>query len=138
MTASLRNRSRRGSALIMTLVSIGALATMSISLLAVSLAGAREHRATKERVHAEYVAEAGLSAAVASLENGGTGQVGSQQAPAALGNGAYWVDVDNSVPNIVQLTSTGVDDRAGARFELTLRSSIDSIWTWAAFGDEVL
>jgi hypothetical protein len=134
---SARRAARRGTALVMALISIGALSTMSLALLTVSVASTREQRSSKERIHTSYIAEAGLTSAVVDLQTGGTGILGSQQAVQPLGSGGYWVvREDEPLAQIVTLTSTAVEDRAGSRIELTLHWEINSIWWWAAFGDE--
>jgi hypothetical protein len=133
---NVRGGSSAGTTLVMTLVCIGALSTMSVALLAVTLASSREQRATKDKIRAEYVAEAGLAAAVVARQSGGNGALGNVDAPVALGDSRYWVEVTEVNADLITLTSTGFDDRDGARLELTLRREIDSIWEWAAFGDD--
>ncbi len=127
--------SQRGAALVSMLLCTGFLAMLSVSLVAVGLALSNEERAVGEKIHAQYVAEAGLSRAMADLRRGGTGQVGSAGNSITYGESTFWVDATQPGADLWTLTATGVDDRSGARVELTLRQSIESLWRWAAFGD---
>lgn len=131
-------RSQQGSAMVLTLVTLSAMTMMATALVATTLASADEGRTVKEELSARYVAEAGLSQSVAALRAGGTGVVGSTQAPVAYGLGQFWVERTNPDIDTVRLTATGLDDRGGARVELTLHREIDSLWRFGAFGDESL
>ena len=128
-------RSQKGSAMVLTLVTLSAMTMMATALVATTLAGADEGRTTKEELRARYVAEAGLSQSVAALRAGGTGAIGSTQAPVAYGLGRFWVDRTSPDVDTVRLTSTGLDDHGGARVELTLHREFDSLWRFGAFGD---
>jgi len=129
---------RRGSALVMVTMAAAVLATLSFSILAVSLAGSKEQRGAKERIRARYLCEAGLSDAVYDMACGGNGDVGSQQEPVDYGNGDYWVDTTNLGGELYQVVATGRESRAGARLELTLQRTTHNVFEWGAFGDEVL
>ena len=55
-----------GGALVMVAFATAVMATLSFSVLALSLAGAREQRTSKEQMSARYVCEAGLSEATSA------------------------------------------------------------------------
>jgi hypothetical protein len=129
---------RRGSALVMVTMAAAVLATLSFSILAVSLAGSKEQRGAKERIRARYVCEAGLADAVYDMADGGTGDLGSKQNPVKYGNGNYWVDTTNVGGELYQMVATGREARAGARLELTLQRTTHNVFEWGAFGDEFL
>jgi hypothetical protein len=126
---------RRGSAMVMVTFATAVLATLSFSILAVSLAGMKEQRGSKEDMRARYVCEAGLSEAVFELSKGNGGNVGSAQQPVAYDGASYWVQA-TALPNKqVRLVGTGDSDRAGARVEMTLQGTTHTIFVWGAFGD---
>ena len=128
--------SRRGSALVMVLLAAAAMATLSFSILAISMAGMRAQRGSKEQMSARYVCEAGLSEAVFQLSKGNTGDVGSAAQPASYDGGSFWVQATDLGDQKVQLVATGEVDRAGERIELTLEEVSDNLFLWGAFGDE--
>lgn len=84
--------SRRGGALITSLLAVVVLTGMTVAMLQMTVASNDEHRATSSRVDALYVAEAGLSEAIIALEIGGAAAIaGSADAPLTFsGNGQYW------------------------------------------------
>lgn len=136
---SMTGGSRRGSAIVMTLVCIVAVSTLSVVMLDMAEGAQAEARQTGDRLRAQYAAEAAASRAVAMLQAGGTGSIGSEQHAAGLDSASYWVDSSvNSTGDVRTLTASGVADRSTARVQVTLNAVPDSIWKFAAFGDEVL
>ncbi len=129
---------QRGSALVMVTMAAAVLATLSFSILAVSLSGSKEQRGAKDRIRARYVCEAGLSDAVLDMAGGGSGDVGSKQNPIEYGNGQYWVDTTNLGNDLYQVVATGRESRVGARLELTVQRTTHNVFEWGAFGDEFL
>lgn len=143
------NATQSGGALVMVAFATAVMATLSFSVLALSLAGASEQRTSKEQMSARFVCEAGLSEAVFELaaasaagvvvQQGGQGEqpgdVGSAQNPADFGAGSFWVEATPLGNLRTQLVATGEVDRAGERIELTLREVVDSRYVWGAFGD---
>lgn len=127
---------RRGSALVMVTMAAAVLATLSFSILTVSLASSREQRGGKERMRARYVCEAALSDAVFDLSNGGNGNLGTVQDPVEYGNGEYWVATTPLADSMFQIVATGREERVTSRLELTVRRVISSLWRRGAFGDE--
>lgn len=137
-----RNREpsrRRGGALVMTLTALVAVSTLSIAMVEMASSAQKEQRLVTEKVHVQYVAEAAANRAVALVRVDQSGQIGSQQAMVAHGASQYWVDSTlNGTGDVRTLLATAVDDRMTAQLEVTLRSTPDSIWKFAAFGDELL
>ncbi len=131
-------RSRRGAAMLMAMVCISSLAIASTALIAISASAVREHRGASERLHAQYVAEAALNVGIAEVRAGGNGAIGTEQAPSTLNGSTYWVESTQLSADLLQLTSTAIDDRTGACMQMTLQREVDSIWLWAAFGKDVL
>ena len=135
----LGSKSRRGSAIVMTLVCIVAVSTLSVVMLDMAESAQSEQRQAGDRLRAQYAAEAAASRAVAMLQAGGTGSIGNAQQSAQLDASSYWVESNLSAAGDVRtLLASGVSDRATARVEVTLNAVPDSIWKFAAFGDEQL
>lgn len=114
------------------------MATLSFSVLALSMAGAREQRTSKEQMSARYVCEAGLSEAVFELSKGNTGTLGSQQDPKDYDGASYWVEATDLGGQQTRLLATGEVYRAGERIELTVKKVNESLYVWGAFGDQNL
>src|SRR5207249_1042936 len=55
-----------------------------------------------------YVAEGGLAEAFAGVTCGKSGNVGTKAAPAALGDGLFWVEATELQTNQIKLESTGM------------------------------
>ncbi|MBM3989934.1 MAG: hypothetical protein FJ298_02890 [Planctomycetes bacterium] len=133
------SNNRRGSAIVMTLVCIVAVSTLSVVMLDMAESAQSEQRQEGDRTRAHYAAEAAASRAVAMLQAGGTGAIGSEQQRTSLDATRYWVDSSlNAAADVRTLIASGVSDRATARVEVTLNAVPDSIWKFAAFGDESL
>lgn len=131
-------RARRGGALVVVAFATLALAGLSFSLLTLSSAGARERRGARETIGARYVCEAALADALLDVQSGGSGARGSAGNPVAYGGASYWVQATPLPGDLVQLTATGEEDRAGARMELTLRRVTSNLFEWGAFGDQAM
>jgi len=129
---------RRGSALVMVTLAAAVLATLSFSLLTVTLTTAREQQSSKEKMRARYVCEAALSDAVFAMATGGSGDLGNEEDPVAYGSGSYWVQATPAAADLTQLVATGREDRSGARLELTVQRTTSNLFEWGAFGDEGL
>ena len=112
------------------------LAGLSFSLLAVSASGASEQRGARESLDARYVCEAAMADATFSLSTGGDGNLGSPNNPVQYDGSRYWVTAAPLPNDLLQLTATGVSDRAGARLELTLQEVTSDLFHWGAFGDQ--
>jgi len=129
-------RTKHGSAMMTVVLGASALSMLALSMMIVSLANAKEQRGAREDLNARYVAEAGLAQAVFDLANGGTGNVGTANAPTIYGRSRYFVQATDLGDGLVQLVSTGIDDRQGARLELVMRRGDETMFRWAAFGAE--
>ncbi len=125
-----------GGALVMVAFATAVMATLSFSVLALSLAGAREQRTSKEQMSARYVCEAGLSEAIFELSKGNNGALGSQQAPLDYDGATFWVEATDLGAQQTRLLATGEVDRAGERIEMTVREVNESLYVWGAFGDQ--
>ena len=100
---------KRGGALAMVLIMVTAIAVMSAGFIQLSSAVANRRNLSIDNKRAFYLAEAGLAEAWWGLKTGKTGQVGSQEAPAAFGDGLFWVDAElDETTGRVSLESTGM------------------------------
>ncbi len=135
---NLATSNEHGGALVTTAVSLTALSVLSLSLVSVMLASSNEQRVQREKLKAEYVCEAALQRAVVALEAGGNGALGSVDAPQNWGTSQFWVDAVAPAATQCTLTATALDDRIGARMELTLQRSFTPTWRFAAFGRDQL
>jgi type II secretory pathway pseudopilin PulG len=133
-----RGRRQRGAALVMIVFAVVGLAALSAGLMYVGLGRAKEQRGEQEKMHAEYVCQAGLSQAMYQLQRGLSGNVATQNNPSAWGTSEFWVQEAHVTPTVIRLTSVGTDDTDGARQELTVRAIPNTIWEYGAFGREFL
>ncbi len=131
-------KSRRGTIALVMMIALVGLAGLSLALLSTALSGGRSQRNDRERSDAHYVCQAGLSNAVFNLQRGVSGALGAADAPVQWGSSRYWVEETNLTAELVQLRASGLDDRTGLSMELVLRRVPDTIWRYAAFGDEFL
>jgi hypothetical protein len=94
---ALGGNSQGGGALLVALTAVMVLAGMAAAMLAMSSSAQRENRAAVDRVQALYVAEAGLSSAIAALDAGAPqAQFGTEDQPVAFGEAGFWgTSVDN-------------------------------------------
>lgn len=131
----IRDDGQAGGALVMVAFATAVMATLSFSVLAISMAGMREQRTSKEQMSARYVCEAALSEAVFELSKGNSGALGTQQQPVDFDGASYWVQAVDLGSQRTQLVATGEVDRAGERIEMTVREVNDNLYVWGAFGD---
>lgn len=129
------SRNKRGSAMVMVTLVLVAMAGLSLSVLAVTNSSNDSLREARERTSAMYVAEAGIAQALFDLQNGGTGVVGSEGAPAAYEQSDFWVSVTDMGGGSKSLVATGFDKGAGYRIEVLVDKETTTNFIWAAFGD---
>lgn len=87
---------RRGSALIVALIAVMVISALAAAMLIGGSSRDRERDHSLDAVRALYVAEAGMSTALAAAAAGTLANIGSQGAPSAFGGGEMWVTaVDN-------------------------------------------
>ncbi|NOT30637.1 MAG: hypothetical protein HOP15_09350 [Planctomycetes bacterium] len=111
---------RRGGALILALVVVASVAGISLGLLRITQATtARQSHAVDDK-RAFYLAEAGLSQAYFGLGAGMSGQIGSIEAPALVGDGLAWVDATERADGLLVLRSTGLCSAGRATLEVVV------------------
>jgi len=109
LTKSARGAGKeRGSALVLSLVAVGTVVVLAASFTQFASAVGNRQTQSVHKKRAFYLAEAGLAEAFAAFSCGRSGNVGSEEAPALLGEGVFWVEATELVPGIVRLESTGM------------------------------
>ena len=133
--------SKRGVSLVAVSLLMVGLAVLSLSLFAMVGSSNKANRGSREQLNARYVSQAGLSVALMKLSSGAEVaevNLGSEQQPVGFGDATFWVSAEDLGGNVYGLTATGVENNVGSRLELVLREVTDSLYVWAAFGDEGL
>jgi len=137
-TSESQSRTRRGTMLTVIAVLLVGMSGLVLALFHVTRSSGSAQRRDRENTHALYVAGAGLSKAVFSLQSGHSGALGAADAPVTLDQSRYYVRQEDLTSDILRLTATGIDDRAVARQELVLRRVPTTVWRYGAFGREFL
>jgi hypothetical protein len=134
-----RNRTEeRGSTMVIVALLVAAVAMLSLTLLSTLRSSQQENQGSRESLSALYACEAGLSAGVRSLATGGSGDLGSQNAPVAFGEQSYWVVSTPMGDGRTSLRSVGRDDGARMGVEVVVQPDPSGFFRWAAFGEELL
>ncbi len=128
-----KHDSRRGSAMLISLVALAVVAGMAGSLLSLSLSRHGETTAVVAHSRARYIAEAGLSESIAAVESGANGNFGSSKTPIALGGGAYYSNAVDNKDGTYTVTSFGSHEGRSIGLEATLVKSGGSIYNSALF-----
>lgn len=123
--------SRRGNALLLCIVLIVPMLIVGLALMRQGVGQKGELAEGAERSNAQLIAEAGIAEAVASLRQGANGNIGSQAAPAALGNGLFWVEATYLPDKQIRLLSIGLAGKG--------RTAVDAVVqlqpaTWRTYG----
>jgi hypothetical protein len=115
---------------------MAAVAMLSLSFLMVLRSSQKEHQGSQENLSALYACEAGLTKAVDQLSRGETGDIGSKNYPADIGDQTFWVKATDVGNGCVALESHGRSDGSKVGVELVVKPAENGFFRWAAFGDE--
>lgn len=129
-------REERGGALVSVILVSAVLASASMGALCLTIAGHNERRGAQEDMHARYVCQAGLSNAVFDVQRGQTGVLGTATNPVQWDDSRYYVQRTDLGGGLIQLTATGIEDRAGSRMELVMREVPTLSYRYGAFGKD--
>jgi len=112
----------------------------TIVLVAVTIAKRHEQEAdaSVDELNSFYGADAGLSAALVELRNGGDGMLGSEQAPVTFGGLTYWVEADAVDSKVTSLVSTATDGHRQSRIEMLVRNDSSEITDFGIFGKKLV
>ena len=130
--------SRRGATMVMAIFMMSTAAMLSYALIATVKSSRQEERGSREELRALYICEAGVGRAIADLNNGGDGKIGSEDAPVEFGSASYYVTAANMGPGLVSLVATGTESRAQSRVQVVVQNTPDNLFRYAAFGDKVM
>src|SRR6187402_1790789 len=95
-----QNRSERGNALAMIILSVAGLAALSGAMMSISLGSAREQGAEVRESQATYMCQAGLSQSMYQMQRGLGGVVGTPNNPTSWGGGRFYVTATPTSPEI--------------------------------------
>ena len=127
-----------GSALLAALLVVMTVGVLSATTIQIQIASLRQQETANDRKRAFYLAEAGLSEALLSLRQDGSGQVGTEAMPAGFGQGfLYTSAVEDAHGNFI-IHSTGIAARARHRLGLSVERQVLSPGSLGFFGDEAL
>jgi hypothetical protein len=130
--------SDRGSALLMSLITVMLVAGLAAAYLQTSAAITKRQRQAVDTKQAFYVAEAGLSEAFSGMMIGKSGNVGTMEAPARFGRGCFWVEAEEAGENLVELSSTGLYGGGRATLSLVVEKGGQSVASLGIFSDGAL
>jgi hypothetical protein len=107
-TRTLVSRSRRGSALLFSVVAVMVVSILAAGFLQLALSVTRRLNSSSDSLQALNLAEAGLAEAYTGLAAARTGNVGSSESPAIFGGGMFWVEATQDFDGLVELECTAL------------------------------
>lgn len=128
-------RTRRGSALVASLVFVTIIAGLGAALVQVHVSTTRQQQAGIDRIRALYVAEAGLAEAFVAVAQGKSGNVGSAAQPARFGDGVYWVEAEQQASGRVRLDAVGLRGSGRIALSQVLARRVNSVAALGLFAD---
>ncbi len=129
---------RRGGALVLSLVTVGVVAVLSMAYMQLSANVTRRQVAAVDTKMAFYLAEAGLAESYAGLMLGRTGSVGTSAAPAVHGEGLFWVESTEVSDEYLELRATGMAKSGKAVLGLVLRKGRANTGSLGVFSESSL
>jgi len=127
------NPDRRGSASVLALFATIVLVGLSGAILTVSMSTSKEGLAAKDRHKAFFVANSGISHAVAELAAGNSGALGDAGDPVSFSDGAYWTTVNDNGDGTFSITSTAAVRRATKAIEAVVQPTVGGLFDHAIF-----
>ncbi len=124
---------RRGSAMLLAVISVVILAALAGAVLKLSVASQLEVKSSRSSVRALYNCEAGVSHALGSVANGLTDPVGTLAAPTPFGGGGYSFTITDNGDDTFDLLAVGVFDGERRAIEVVARSAQDGPFANALF-----
>ncbi len=126
-------RTRRGGALVLSLLAVVTVVVLSASFSQFTSAVANRQAQAVHRKRAFYMAEAGLTEAFSGLSCGKSGNVGSEEKPAAFGDGLFWVEATEIEPDVIRLESTGMVGTGSVELALVAERGTKSVASLGVF-----
>ena len=112
---------RQGPLVLVALLLVTALSATAFALTTSRGEFAKERQRLGYDLIASSASEAGISAALFDLRQGGSGNVGREGSPVRLGRGAYWAESTRLEGGCWSLTAVGTAGEARYRTELLAR-----------------
>ncbi len=129
-------RKQSGAVLIMALISVSVVSLLAATFIQYVSMVSNRQAASVDRKKAFYLAEAGLAEGFSSVFCGRSGVVGSEGSPAILGDGLFWVEIEDLVDGKVQLTSIGMSGRARAQLSIVVQKGVHTLLDMGFFSDD--
>lgn len=136
--AAAADSSRRGSALVLSLIAVMVVAALSATYLQLSLSTSKRQMHSADTKRALYLAEAGLAEAYVGLAMGKTGNVGTEAEPAAYGQGLLWVEATVLPDERIELEATGMAGRGRATLGLVVERIEQSAASLGIYGGQAV
>jgi len=111
---------RHGGVLVVALLAVMAVSVLGAGFLRVTSAVMSRHEAAIDTKQAFYLAEAGLAESWAGVLLGKSGVVGSENVPAKMGDGIFWVEATDNPDGTRTLASTGLCGSGRATLEIVV------------------
>jgi hypothetical protein len=119
-------------------IAVASVGVLSLCVTQLRVSAAREHRAALAQLQSQYSAEAAISAALVSLQNGGDGNVFTGDAPLVLLGAAATVEVTDLGDGLYDVIGRGAEGAARFGAEVVAAQVNNSLFQYGAFGDEWL
>lgn len=129
---------RDGGVLALAMIVVLTIAALAAGMLQLSGAVTKRQASAVNTKLSFYMAESGLSEAYAGLVAGRTGNVGSELAPVAFGEGLFWVVATENVDGTTTLQSTGRVGNGRAVLSFVVDRETSSVGSLGFFGADNL
>ena len=116
--SSRRRVERRGSILVPALMVVGLVFVLAVGVIQFSTTSGKTSAVAVDRKNAFYLAEAGLADSYAGLCVGKTGNIGTSDLPAAIGDGIFWAESTDLGDDRFELECTAIYGRASVTLGL--------------------
>jgi hypothetical protein len=114
------------------------LAGLASSFMEAGVWESKANVAYAQMSRALYLAEAGANLAIADIDAGGDGNLGTKDTPVPFGGGGYWTSAVDHGDGSYTITSTGDDSGRRKAVEVVLASKTAEIFSKALFGQQDL
>lgn len=128
-----RQGDERGTALLVAVFTSLVLAGMAGAVLTLGSSSKKETTQAVTNLQALYVAEAGLSDALATITNGGVPALGSAGAPLTFSSGSYWGTVVDNGDDTQTVTVVGTVGRDTRALEAVVETTSEGVYSSAVF-----
>jgi hypothetical protein len=127
---------QRGNVLLLCIVLLVPMLIMGLVLMQQGGSQKSELSADADQARARFLAEGGVSEAVYSLYHGGNGNLASQAAPAALGDGVLWVEATHLPDKQVRLLALAMCGSGRAAVDAVVQLEAPSWRKYSLFSNQ--